>query len=96
MESLDDVSRRYNALCTALDDILARNGSVVATRKQFESDILRLELWRRETETTCSCELQLDCPLDFLDEQFKKHQVRLYGSLSPVSCVTSHRAQSLP
>ena len=80
-DTLTDISRRYSALISHLEETLSRNQTSLSTRKQLESDVLRLDLWRKETELICSSELLLDSPLEYLNEQHRKQKVR-YDLLS--------------
>ena len=77
-DTLTDISRRYSALISHLEETLSRNQTSLSTRKQLESDVLRLDLWRKETELICSSELLLDSPLEYLNEQHRKQKVRYY------------------
>jgi len=55
--------------------LLGRCQEALPDRKQLEADISKVDVWTKETASVCQSPLNLDCPLDLLDDQLRRHQV---------------------
>ena len=69
-----DADGRYENLKAELERLLESTKDALSERKQFEADMLKIQLWMKETEISASSELKLDCSVELLADQLKRYQ----------------------
>ena len=69
------MERQHKELLPKIDTLLKQLRSRLADAKQFESDVLKVQLWMKETEIATSETLNLDnATLSYLEQKLKKYE----------------------
>ncbi len=75
LEVLLDLRTRYGQLTVAANDTVVALLDIGIARKQLEADMLKVDLWWKDTDTFCAIQLNFDIPIEQLHHLFNKYQV---------------------
>ena len=61
-----------------MDTAVSDREAMLPVRRQYETDVLKLEKWNKAATTLCEAPLELEASIQELQLELKKHQVRIY------------------